>query len=312
MTTTAAQQVTLDNALVPQENREDFVFQIDNRDTKKQEKMYYPRFTKAIIHHFINKDKTISIRNRLFMHTAQDDDVLTYKTYLAYATGDATPKKARNFKKLASLSKNRTLIIVEEEEHEHAKKVVSSKKPSRKQSIGVQIKDTPGVYVSKKKTPAIAGGSGDGIGSKPGVPDEPKGKSVDASEGTSLKPRVLDVSKADSSKDFEYHQINDKEEDTDNEFIHTPPAYVPTDNETKGVDEEEYERINKILDKEARTTQDQVAAQAQPTHTATTELPLISSSRSISSIFTNAMLNIENLNVDDTEATSPMDIEIQH
>ncbi|GJU75174.1 integrase, catalytic region, zinc finger, CCHC-type containing protein [Tanacetum coccineum] len=97
---------------------EEFTFQIENRDHKKQEKMYYPRFTKAIIHHFITKDKSISIRNIMFMHTAQDDSILgpmrfvsksedfqvygallpsrmanqqmwdstIYKTYLAYAT----------------------------------------------------------------------------------------------------------------------------------------------------------------------------------------------------------------------------------
>ncbi|GJU73886.1 hypothetical protein Tco_1265291 [Tanacetum coccineum] len=50
-----------------------------------------------------------------------------YKTYLALAT---TPKKARKFKKPASLSKKKTLVIVEEPEP--AKKVVPSKKPSRK------------------------------------------------------------------------------------------------------------------------------------------------------------------------------------
>ncbi|GJX01092.1 hypothetical protein Tco_0185005 [Tanacetum coccineum] len=55
---------------------EDFTFQIENRYHKKQEKMYYPRFTKAIIHHFITKDKLISMRNIMFMHTAQDDSIL--------------------------------------------------------------------------------------------------------------------------------------------------------------------------------------------------------------------------------------------
>ncbi|GJY17864.1 hypothetical protein Tco_0389355 [Tanacetum coccineum] len=54
----------------------DFTFQIENRDTKKQEKIYYPRFTKVVIHHFISKDKSISIRSRMFMHTAQDDSIL--------------------------------------------------------------------------------------------------------------------------------------------------------------------------------------------------------------------------------------------
>ncbi|GKD41384.1 hypothetical protein Tco_1261591 [Tanacetum coccineum] len=39
---------------------EDFIYQIDNKVYKKQEKMYYPRFTKAIIHHFLIQDKTLS------------------------------------------------------------------------------------------------------------------------------------------------------------------------------------------------------------------------------------------------------------
>ncbi|GJQ92485.1 hypothetical protein Tco_0003624 [Tanacetum coccineum] len=52
---------------------EDFTYQIDNRGHKKQDKMYYPRFTKVIIHHFLTKDKTISKRNKIDMHTSRDD-----------------------------------------------------------------------------------------------------------------------------------------------------------------------------------------------------------------------------------------------
>nr|GEX64579.1 hypothetical protein [Tanacetum cinerariifolium] len=147
---------------------EDFIFQIENIDHKNQEKVYYPRFTKAIIHHFITKDKSILMRNRMFMHTAQDDSILgtvrfvskskdfqiygellpnmmtnqqmmdsnAYKTYLAYATR-ASPKMKRKFKKLASPSKKKTLVTVEEEEPEPAKKVVPTKKPATKrQSFG--------------------------------------------------------------------------------------------------------------------------------------------------------------------------------
>ncbi|GJX42359.1 hypothetical protein Tco_0257349 [Tanacetum coccineum] len=52
---------------------EDFTYQIDNRGHKKQEKMHYPRFTKVIIHYFLTKDKTISRRNKIGMHTSKDD-----------------------------------------------------------------------------------------------------------------------------------------------------------------------------------------------------------------------------------------------
>nr|GEX72857.1 hypothetical protein [Tanacetum cinerariifolium] len=38
--------------------------------------MPYPKFTKAITQYFISKDKTISMRNKLFMHTIKDGSVL--------------------------------------------------------------------------------------------------------------------------------------------------------------------------------------------------------------------------------------------
>ncbi|GJR41941.1 hypothetical protein Tco_1310044 [Tanacetum coccineum] len=300
---------------------------IDNRDAKKQEKMYYPIFTKAIIHHFLSKDKYLSMRNRMFMHTAQDDCILgtmrfvskdedtqvygaliptvmntpkiqdspSYQTYLAFATGAATPKTKRIYKKPASPSKKRTLVTVEEEVPKPLKKVVPSKKPSRKQSTGVKIQDTPGMYVLKKKAPATivkskginllseaalleeaqlkkvlkkskqeitihqAGGSGDGTGSKPGVPDEPKGKSVDIHEGTRDSGN-----EANEQSDDDYEQADDKRTESDNprtsdeeeethddEYVHTPEDYVPTDDETNDetndVDEEEYDRIDREL-----------------------------------------------------------------
>ncbi|GJW14321.1 hypothetical protein Tco_0018454 [Tanacetum coccineum] len=229
---------------------EDFMFQIDNRNTSaaRKENMPYPRFTKAIIQHFISKDKSISMRNRQSMHTVQDDSILgslkfvskteeyqmygalipagmtnrkmrdstAYKTYLAFAIGAVTPKKARQYKKPASLSKKKTLIIVEEPIKKTAKKPTA-----RRQSAGVQIRDTPAALLedaqlkkaikrSKRETNIHqAGGSGDGVGLELKVPDEPKGKSINTSEGTGLKPRVPDVSKAYSSKnDEEYDHIN--------------------------------------------------------------------------------------------------------
>ncbi|GKC35669.1 hypothetical protein Tco_1048053 [Tanacetum coccineum] len=168
----------------------DFTFQIDNKDAKKQEKMYYPRFTKAIIHHVLSKDMSISMRNRMFMHTTQDDcnlgtmrfvskdedtqvygaliptivttlkirDSLAYQTYHAFATGAATPKTKRIYKKPASPMIKTTTTSLEEtpskKKSAPAKKDVSSKNPLRKQLIGVQIRDTPDVSISKKKAPA--------------------------------------------------------------------------------------------------------------------------------------------------------------
>ncbi|GJT76992.1 hypothetical protein Tco_1043717 [Tanacetum coccineum] len=105
---------------------EDFIYQIDNKAYKKQEKMYYPRFTKVIIHYFLTQDKTLSWRNKIGMHTSKDDYLINtlrfvstreetqiygailprsltspemketkaYKTHLGFATGATPPNKA--------------------------------------------------------------------------------------------------------------------------------------------------------------------------------------------------------------------------
>nr|GEU99920.1 hypothetical protein [Tanacetum cinerariifolium] len=111
--------------------KEDLAYQIDNKDAKKSDKMYYPRFTKAIIHHYLSKNPSILMRNKMCMHTAKDDTILagmkfvskheaiqvygtlmpiemtshamlssqSFQTYYAIATGVAPPvsKKQRKF-----------------------------------------------------------------------------------------------------------------------------------------------------------------------------------------------------------------------
>ncbi|GJU04161.1 hypothetical protein Tco_1114499 [Tanacetum coccineum] len=77
-------------------------------------------------------------------------------------------QKARKIKKPASPSKKQNLVLEDEptkkpKQAKHTelgkksaptKEDVSSKKPLRKKSVGVVIRDTPGVSVSKKKATA--------------------------------------------------------------------------------------------------------------------------------------------------------------
>nr|GEW73792.1 hypothetical protein [Tanacetum cinerariifolium]GEW74246.1 hypothetical protein [Tanacetum cinerariifolium] len=50
-----------------------FVYQVKHKDSKKSNEMYYPRFTKVIIHYFMNKDPSIPRRNK--KSSDEDDDV---------------------------------------------------------------------------------------------------------------------------------------------------------------------------------------------------------------------------------------------
>ncbi|GJZ75277.1 hypothetical protein Tco_0639742 [Tanacetum coccineum] len=148
--------------------------------------MPYPRFTKVIIDHFISKDKTISMRNIINLHTVRNDSLLgtlkfvtktndtqkygalipdeminqnikdskEYKSYYDFATGKVEPKKAMKFKKVASPVRKLSPVL----EAEPVKKAKRVKRPAKKSTpastTGVIIRDTPGVSVSKKKAPA--------------------------------------------------------------------------------------------------------------------------------------------------------------
>nr|GEU41901.1 retrotransposon protein, putative, unclassified [Tanacetum cinerariifolium] len=229
------------------------------------------------------------------------------QTYFSFVTGEATPKPKRIYKKTASpIIKTPTT----------SPKETPSKKKRRHQlpqirAKEVQIRDTPGVFVSKKKAPITTdkskgikllskaalqedaqmkkafkrsrretnihqpSGSSEVADFESEVPDEPKGKYSDISKGTGLKPRVLNVAKANSSKsenkswesrddddsvdddsdddggknnsDDENPNLNqnndDKEEEYDEEYkeeyVHTPKNYEFID------DEEEYEKLYK-------------------------------------------------------------------
>nr|GEX77634.1 retrovirus-related Pol polyprotein from transposon TNT 1-94 [Tanacetum cinerariifolium] len=103
---------------------EDFVYQVAHKNHKKSNEMYYPRFTKAIIHHFMSKDPSILRTNKVNWHYVKDDYLFSmikvvsrhqntqqygamlpieltndetrntkaYKEYYAFATGEAVPK----------------------------------------------------------------------------------------------------------------------------------------------------------------------------------------------------------------------------
>nr|GEZ41525.1 hypothetical protein [Tanacetum cinerariifolium] len=56
---------------------EDFVYQVEHKDHKKINEMYYPRFTKVIIHHFMSKDPSIQRRNKVNWHYVRDDHMFS-------------------------------------------------------------------------------------------------------------------------------------------------------------------------------------------------------------------------------------------
>ncbi|GJX26899.1 hypothetical protein Tco_0233195 [Tanacetum coccineum] len=166
-------------------------------------------------------------------------DSASYKTYLAFATGTDPRKKSIKFKKVVSPLKKLSPIL----EEDPTKKDKRAKKPAMKfttmPTLGVVIRDTLGVFVSKKKTPAKddrckgidilsdvtllkaallkkdlkkskndshmlhASGSSEEVGSQPKVPNEFQDKTNGTDEGTSTKLLVPDVPNYQSESENE-------------------------------------------------------------------------------------------------------------
>nr|GEX11965.1 hypothetical protein CTI12_AA065210 [Tanacetum cinerariifolium] len=55
----------------------DFVYQVEHKDAKKSNEMYYPQFTKVIVNFFITKDQSIPRRNKVNWHYARNDHMFT-------------------------------------------------------------------------------------------------------------------------------------------------------------------------------------------------------------------------------------------
>nr|GEY63378.1 hypothetical protein [Tanacetum cinerariifolium] len=60
----------------------DLVYQIKNKEAKKNKDMYSLRFTKVIINHFMSKDQSIPRRNKVDWHIANDDPILTIMRFI--------------------------------------------------------------------------------------------------------------------------------------------------------------------------------------------------------------------------------------
>ncbi|GKC19650.1 hypothetical protein Tco_1021800 [Tanacetum coccineum] len=146
--------------------------------------MYYPRFTKVIIHHFLIQEKSLSWRNKIGMHTSKDDYLINslrfvsakestqiygailpecltnpamkeskaYMIYLGYATGVVPPKIDRKFKKASPSKKDSDLVPVDEEPVQKGKRVKRpAKKSTTKPAAGVVIREAPVETKSKSK-----------------------------------------------------------------------------------------------------------------------------------------------------------------
>ncbi|GJV63391.1 hypothetical protein Tco_1474219 [Tanacetum coccineum] len=121
---------------------EDLVFQVENKNSKKNNDMYYPRFTKVILDYFMAKDQAISRRNKMFWHYHLTNQAMleseAFKTYRAYATGEMAPKSKATKKKTDSESSPKTKPT-QASKGKRIKTSVKGDKPATTKSKGLTV-----------------------------------------------------------------------------------------------------------------------------------------------------------------------------
>ncbi|GKD57616.1 hypothetical protein Tco_1291003, partial [Tanacetum coccineum] len=191
---------------------EDLVYQIENKVSKKNKDMYYPRFTKVIINHFMLKDQSIPKRNKVDCHMAKDEPTITtpkhetvqkygailpdtltnqamkesdaYKTYYDLATGKVIPKP-----KYVRLSTREKIDQAPKDSLGKRLKATAKVAKSGKKKLPTQGLETLSEIAmseadqmklitkrSKKQfyiSHASGSGANEGTGVSPGVPDIP-------------------------------------------------------------------------------------------------------------------------------------------
>nr|GEU80330.1 hypothetical protein [Tanacetum cinerariifolium] len=231
---------------------EDFVYQVEYKDAKKSNEMYYPRFTKVIIHYFMTKDPLIPRRNNVNWHYFKYDQMFTmiklvsrhqntqqfsvmlpveptnehiknsdaYREYYAITSGAAPPKTKASVRKTKSISDTTitpptatgTRLLTSVKGKQPAK---SSKAKGLSVLSKVAMTKAEQMKLATKRSlqqTCISQASGSG-----------------ADEGTGIIPGVLDVPTYESDKEISwkssdedddevYDRSDDQEDDDDQDY----------------------------------------------------------------------------------------------
>ncbi|GKE39961.1 hypothetical protein Tco_1463366, partial [Tanacetum coccineum] len=224
---------------------EDFTYQIENKNTKKGNAMYYPRFTKLIVNFVMAKDPSIPRRNKVNWHYARDDPMFTtinvisrnedtqlygailpteltnedirisesYKEYHAIASGKIPPKTKGSKKKADTDTTTKMKPPTVPKEKKEKKSGKGKQKATELETISEAVlTEAEQLKIitkrSRKETHSShASGSGadEGTGVTPGVPNAPD---YDSNEDISWKS-------SDDDQDDEKAQDEDKNDDNE-------------------------------------------------------------------------------------------------
>ncbi|GKD71665.1 hypothetical protein Tco_1325755 [Tanacetum coccineum] len=239
---------------------EDLVYQIENKESRKNKYLYYPRFTKVIINHFMSQDQSIPRRNKVDWHMANDDPILTtmrfipqhevvqkygailpdylttqamkeseaYKTYHALATGKVQPKP----KYVRRSSRTKTDDVPKPSSGKRVKATAKVAKSGKKKQPAIGLDTLSDIALTEAEQLKLA--------TKRSLTQthisQPSGSG--AHEGTGVKPGVPDVPTYRSDDEEEIPWKSSDEDDNDDNEDDDDDQGVPDDDQGDDNDSE--------------------------------------------------------------------------
>ncbi|GJU16383.1 hypothetical protein Tco_1144349 [Tanacetum coccineum] len=171
----------------------DFIFQIENKNTKKGNAMYYPRFTKLVVNFVMDKDPSIPRRNKVNWHYARDDPMFTtINNIMLLLPGKIPPK-------MKEVEKADTDTTIKDEASTKAEQLKIITKRSRQET---------------HSSHASGSGADEGTGVTPGVPNVP-----DYDSEADISWKSSDDDNDEKAQDDDDEERTEFEDDGD-DFIH--------------------------------------------------------------------------------------------
>ncbi|GJS90754.1 hypothetical protein Tco_0773390 [Tanacetum coccineum] len=234
---------------------EDFIFQIENKNTKKGNAMYYPRFTKLVVNFVMDKDPSIPRRNKVNWHYARDDPMFTtinvisrnedtqlygtilpvaltnkdihnsesYKEYYVIASENIPPKTKGSKKKVDTDATTKQKPPTAPKEKKEKKSGKGKQKAKELETISEAVlTEAEQLKIitkrSRKETHSShtsGSGADEGTGVTPGVPDAP---TYDSDDDISwkLSDDVQDDDKLDDDEKTQDDEDDDIHDDDEN------------------------------------------------------------------------------------------------
>nr|GEY07177.1 hypothetical protein [Tanacetum cinerariifolium] len=207
---------------------EDFVYQVEHKNSKKSNEMYYPLFTKVIIHHFLSKDPSILRRNKVNWHYVRDNYMFST---IKLVSGH------QNMQQFDALLP--TELTNEEIRNSNAYKeyyaIATGVAPPKPKASVWRTRSSSDTSIAPPTTAAD-----EGTGSIPGVPDVP----TDESEQELSSNSTVDEGDADEGKDGDGDEEDDENDDAE-ESGDDEQEYDEEESNEETRDEESFDPILK-------------------------------------------------------------------